>query len=155
MSMLVQLMSGFRQATSYYLNQCWPRSLTPHGVTRPQWVNPQTIERNFQDMYSLRGFVCWTNRSLTKLVDILQTTFWITFPKRKTYIDLKPLRVKFCRGNINMYLEFMSFLNTDRTQAAEIRSQIRQGHTYITVNIMDADDLATQGARASAAMILT
>ena len=27
------------QATSYYLNQCCPRSLSPDGVTRPQWVN--------------------------------------------------------------------------------------------------------------------
>ena len=26
-------------ATSHYLRQCWPRSLTPYGVTRPQWVN--------------------------------------------------------------------------------------------------------------------
>ena len=27
------------QATSHYLKQCWPRSLPPYGVTRPQWVN--------------------------------------------------------------------------------------------------------------------
>ena len=26
------------QATSHYLNQCWPRSPTPYGVTRPQRV---------------------------------------------------------------------------------------------------------------------
>ena len=26
------------QASSHYLNQCWPRSLLPYGVTRPQWV---------------------------------------------------------------------------------------------------------------------
>ena len=25
-------------APSHYLNQCWPRSLPPYGVTRPQWV---------------------------------------------------------------------------------------------------------------------
>ena len=27
------------KATSHYPNQCWPRSPTPYGVTRPQWVN--------------------------------------------------------------------------------------------------------------------
>ena len=27
------------QATSHYLSQCWPSSLSPHGVTRTQWVN--------------------------------------------------------------------------------------------------------------------
>ena len=27
-----------RQATSHYLSQCWPRSMLPHCITRPQWV---------------------------------------------------------------------------------------------------------------------
>ena len=26
------------QATSHYLSKCWPRSMSPYGVTRPQWV---------------------------------------------------------------------------------------------------------------------
>ena len=38
-STLVQVLAWCRQATSHYLNQCWPRSVSPHGVTRPQWVN--------------------------------------------------------------------------------------------------------------------
>ena len=38
-STLVQVMAWYREATSHYLNQCWPRSPTPYGVTRPQWVN--------------------------------------------------------------------------------------------------------------------
>ena len=37
-STLVQLMAWCHQATSHYLSQCWPRSLSPYGVTRPQWV---------------------------------------------------------------------------------------------------------------------
>ena len=32
-------MAWCRQATSHYLSQCWPRSVSPYGVTRPQWVN--------------------------------------------------------------------------------------------------------------------
>ena len=32
-------MAWCRQATSHYLSQCWSRSLPPHDVTRPQWVN--------------------------------------------------------------------------------------------------------------------
>ena len=27
------------QAPSHYLSQCWPRSMSPNGVTSPQWVN--------------------------------------------------------------------------------------------------------------------
>ena len=37
-STLVQVMAWCRQATSHYLNQCWPRSMSPNGVTRPQWI---------------------------------------------------------------------------------------------------------------------
>ena len=37
-STLVQVMAWCPQATSLYLSQCWPRSLSPYGVTRPQWV---------------------------------------------------------------------------------------------------------------------
>ena len=37
-STLVQVMAWCRQATSHYLSQCWPRSLSPYGVIRPQWV---------------------------------------------------------------------------------------------------------------------
>ena len=38
-STLIQVMAWCRQATSHYLSQCWPRSLSPYGVTRPQWFN--------------------------------------------------------------------------------------------------------------------
>ena len=41
-STLVQVMAWCRQATSHYLGQCWPRSLSPYGITGPQWVNPWT-----------------------------------------------------------------------------------------------------------------
>ena len=37
-STLFQVMAWCHQATAHYLRQCWPRSLSPHGVTRPQWV---------------------------------------------------------------------------------------------------------------------
>ena len=37
-STLVQVMAWCCQATSHYLSQCWPRSLSPYGVIRPQWV---------------------------------------------------------------------------------------------------------------------
>ena len=37
-STLVQVMTWCCQATSHYLSQCWPRSFSPYGVTRPQRV---------------------------------------------------------------------------------------------------------------------
>ena len=41
-SILVHVMAWWRLATSHYVSQCWPRSLSPYGVTRPQWVNTLT-----------------------------------------------------------------------------------------------------------------
>ena len=43
-STLVQVMAWCRQATSHYLSQCWPRSLSPYGVTRSEWVNVSDVE---------------------------------------------------------------------------------------------------------------
>ena len=72
---------------------------------------------------------------------------------------LNPLRAKFLGKNIiNIYLHLMSFLHTSKTQVVEIPPWVRQGPAYSTyrvINIMAADVLATQGARAWAAMILT
>ena len=42
-STLVQVMARCRKATSHYLSQCWPRSLSPYGVTRPQWVEMHSL----------------------------------------------------------------------------------------------------------------
>ena len=40
-STLVQVMALCRQATSHYMGQCWPTSMSPYDVTRPQWVKRQ------------------------------------------------------------------------------------------------------------------
>ena len=41
-STLAQVMAWCRQAPSHYLSPCWPRSLSPYGITRPQWVMPRS-----------------------------------------------------------------------------------------------------------------
>ena len=45
-STLVQVMAWCLQATRDYLSQCWPRSMSPNGVTRPQWVNTLRPKQN-------------------------------------------------------------------------------------------------------------
>ena len=50
-STLVQIMAWCRHATSHYLSQCWPRSMSPYDVTRPQWVNSLApCSSNFQNI---------------------------------------------------------------------------------------------------------
>ena len=43
-SVLVQVMAWCRQATSHYLNQCWPSFLTHICGTRGRWVNEFHLE---------------------------------------------------------------------------------------------------------------
>ena len=38
-SKLVQVMAWCLMAPSHYLSLCWHRSMSPYGITRPQWVN--------------------------------------------------------------------------------------------------------------------
>ena len=45
---------------------------------------------------------------------------------------VNPLRAKFVRENINIYLRFMSFLHTNRTRVVEIPPRVRQGPAYST-----------------------
>ena len=45
---------------------------------------------------------------------------------------INPLRAKFLRDNINIYLHFMSFLHTNKTQVAEIPPRVRGRPAYST-----------------------
>ena len=53
-------------------------------------------------------------------------------PSRPPLSQLNPLRAKFYRGNLNIYLHFVSFLHIDATQGVDILPQIRQDSTYST-----------------------
>ena len=69
-SILLQGMAWFRQATSHYLSQCWPRPLTPFGVTRPQWINT-TVVRAHPNWKTSRPYITFSM--------ILETYTWRTF----------------------------------------------------------------------------
>ena len=49
---IVHVMIGAAQTTSIYLKQCWQSSMTPYGVTRPQW----NIQRNDNTITMVE---CW------------------------------------------------------------------------------------------------
>ena len=64
-STLVQVMAWGRQATSHYLSQCWPRSMLPYGVIRPQWV------KNKRNLF-LRNQNHWFLQAFHHIYDIVQ-----------------------------------------------------------------------------------
>ena len=43
-STLVQVMAWYREAISHTPIQCWTKSMSPYGVTRPQWVKDWKVE---------------------------------------------------------------------------------------------------------------
>ena len=66
-STLVQVMAWCRQATSHYLSQCWPRSLLPYGVTKPQWVKENHV---------LSYYICVPNKSESHMLEISVDALW-------------------------------------------------------------------------------
>ena len=58
----------------------------------------------------------------------------LSYPSVDAIVELvvNPLRAKFFRGNINIYLHFVSFLHIDTTQVVEILPQVRQEPIYST-----------------------
>ena len=70
-STLVQVMAWCRQATSDYLSQCWPRSLSPYDVIRPQWVKAWsslgstiTLWHTHEFQVEFCPYFSWQNTSL-------------------------------------------------------------------------------------------
>ena len=67
-SALVQVMAWCRQATSHYLSQCWPRSVLPYGITRPQCV--EIMHKMFNSLKP--GNSVWHYRFWSTLVQVMQ-----------------------------------------------------------------------------------
>ena len=73
------------------------------------------------------------------MATVLQMTFSDPFSCMKIVFSFKfhwgsinPLRAIFFRENIIIYLHFMSFVHTNRTQVVEIPPQVRRGPAYST-----------------------
>ena len=77
-STLIQVMARCRQAVSHYLSQCWPRSLSPYGATRPQWVNSISadfIVRRAGLLWSQQDFEWRWSVPLFKCLTVLEFSF--------------------------------------------------------------------------------
>ena len=68
-SALVLVMAWCHQAPSHYLLQCWTRSQTPYGITRPQWVKLSKFMAWFQNFGYLliKSKLIWCLHSLDSL----------------------------------------------------------------------------------------
>ena len=151
-------MAWCHQAPSHYLSQCWPRSLSPYGVTRPQWVKSSHC-KSFQDWEPVDEIYrrpdiqiscshCTTSQD-TRIASPAMATRW------HGPLIFNYLHAKFRRRNINMYLYFVIPPHWHAIDSWNSSSYKTRTYIFYIVNIMVANVLATQGARASATMILT
>ena len=85
-STLVQVMAWCRQAISHYLRQCWPRSISPYGVSKPQCVHNYQVDNH----HRLPGPFCLSPiaPSACMKADIWTYTEKITLPEL-THIQLE------------------------------------------------------------------
>ena len=70
-SALVQVMAWCHQATSHYLSQCWPRSLSPYGITRPQCNTLLHVVAKVRAQPYFTDFECWKETPYPALKDML------------------------------------------------------------------------------------
>ena len=73
MPTLIQMMTWCCEATSHYLGPCCPKSITPYGVTRPQWVNfvkaCELVVMTFNSLRPSDAYMRrWTGSSLVQIM---------------------------------------------------------------------------------------
>ena len=71
--------------------------------------------------------ICWQKYDTEQAIKYAQGFVYFCF-----VLFINPLRAKLFRGNINIYLHFVSFLHIDETQVVETLHQIRQEPTHST-----------------------
>ena len=117
-STLVQAMAWCHQATSHYLSQCWPRSMSPCGITRPRWVLKQDslqvdIEPSMPAMVHPKTSLTWIKQKFHVLINNFsanESCCWIS------YYQLDPIGEEY-KDHIITKIFQIDTLYYDRTHA--------------------------------------
>ena len=123
-STLVQVMAWCRQATSHYLSQCWPRSISPYGITRPQWVNTSGAETGiFQDhevnTMAADALAPWVARTSATTVLTVQDKWLLALHEEGFQLPVPSCyweRVE----NANMFLYFIKLIQATRVKTPQL-----------------------------------
>ena len=105
-STLVQVMAWCRQATNHYLSQCWPRSLSPYGITRHQWVKGNLNQRK---TFSFKKML-WKSLSRKMWLFCLVTIKILISPQWRNAYYLNP-KLLFVKKNV-VFILFSQGMNT-------------------------------------------
>ena len=109
-STLVQEMAWCHQPTSHYLSQCWPRSLSPYGVTRPQWVDPCSSGLTPWLLNLPQSPHCWAGADdHAKKFSMLQTWSYCTYQATQTPLFLTPSMLLRCTTYVKFAQDVISY----------------------------------------------
>ena len=114
-STLVQVMVWCRQATSHYLNQCWPRSLSLYGGTMSQWVN------------SKHTFVTWMMQCVKSL-----RVWYIYEALKSSFIHIVPCRLFYAKLLYELMWDYCQFGHWEKTVSFEWQYHNIQSNLKIT-----------------------
>ena len=149
-------MAWCHQATSHYLNQCWPRSPLP-SLGNNELNMTAHFTYHISPLFSLIDFwngigtitvltcltsgrflsvkyhiVCFSIKTVITNYHVLHRVYPKSYARCLYTVAFNLLRAKFLRGNINIYLHFVSIIHIDMTQVLKILPQVREGPTYST-----------------------
>ena len=94
-------MAWCRLATSHYLSQCWPRSLSSYDITRPQWVNDLLLAAIAQQSSCL---------SLLKSLTSCTNHFWKTSQQKSWLFIFKRMFILRITVQIQFSVKFLPYL---------------------------------------------
>ena len=83
-SILFQVMVWFRQATSHYLSQCWPTSMSPYGGTRA-W----RVEYVMSILMSLVLYTLYVSARGLLQYNVLMLWNWATYDSVSSFLSLE------------------------------------------------------------------
>ena len=107
LSKMVQVMAWYWYEISHYPSQCWARSISPYGITMPQWVDVLNL------VYVLTLKV---NSNYNKSISSYSLRTWYNFVHHILWYDLaldllngflghaSQVKIQICFSNLQKYL---------------------------------------------------
>ena len=87
---LVRVMAWCRQAQIHFPIQCWPRFMSPHGITKPQWVNVICYTRSTYYWTYLLLNSAWGTRGIDRQADFKE---WANYIQLNSSVPSFPIRL--------------------------------------------------------------
>ena len=147
-------------ATSHYMSQYWHRSMSPNGVTRPQWVNTlQSIWRSGpwfnikMSSYQYRKFNFGDLHNGISYVGKTTSLYWIRPQASVNEIYRYPILG--CHEIAHDVTGHFEWCLSSEILFKIFNITLKISIKHFVVNIVDADVLAPPGARTSAGTVLT